>query len=101
MEWFFSGPTVLQGNINLGNATLTGLWNRAYVSNQDEKKAESLNVNEVKAQKIKILETLNGVPINDLLTTDEANATSAKSLSVRDLHVQVDAIVSGKVIEKY
>lgn len=101
MEWFFSGPTVLRGNINLGNATLTGLWNTAYVSNQDEKKAESLNVNEVKAQKIQILETLNGVPINDLLTTDEDNATSAKSLSVRDLHVQVDAIVSGKVIERY
>lgn len=97
MEWFFSGPTVLRGNINLGNATLTGLWNRAYVSNQDE----PLNVNEVKAQKLQILETLNGVPINDLLTTDEDNATSAKSLSVLDLHVQIDAIVSGKVIERY
>lgn len=95
----FSGPTVLQGNISLGNVNLTGLWNRAYVSKEDEEKPESLYVNEVTAQKIRILETLNGVPVNDLLTTDEDNTSSAKSLSVQDLHVQADAIVSGKVIE--
>lgn len=94
----FSGSTVLIGNITLANLTLTGLWNGEYVSNQD-KKTESLNVNEIKAQTIRILETLNGVPVNNLLTTDEDNKTSAKCFSVQYLEVRTDVIVSGKVIE--